>query len=98
MNPYAQYLPLVLGALGFALQWVRQYRSIHDMWIGISAFALANAGYWLCYDYKHLPEFQMLLIAWLLAIGGHTLTVIGGTFTAARLAPNTNLIPSTSSK
>lgn len=98
MNPYAQYLPSLLLVLGGGLQWLRQYSKFHDVWVFLIAFAFANLGYWLCFDYTHHAAWQMEVLQWALAIGGYTGTVLGATFTAARIAPNTPLIPTTNSK
>jgi len=96
MNPYAEFLPPVLGAFGFLLQWLRQFKAVHDTWVYVIAFALANAGYWLVTIPD--PDWRMTALKYLVVIGGYTSTVIGGTFTAARLAPSAGVIPTTNSK
>ena len=30
---YAQFVPPFLAVFGAALQWVRQYKAVHDVWI-----------------------------------------------------------------
>lgn len=94
-NQYAQYLGPILAVLGGLLQWVRANPKVHDSWIVVIAFVLANAGYWLCYDYAHVPGWQLAVIQWVLAISGYTLTVIGGTAVAARYSysPSNTIIP-----
>lgn len=96
VNQYAQYLPPLLVVLGGALQWLRQFPKLHDAWIVLFAFLLANGGYWLCYDYTVHHGWQLVTITWLLAIAGHTATVLGGTAVAARASYSTGMIPKAS--
>lgn len=99
MNPYAQYLPPLLLVFGGLLQWIRQFGKVHDLWVYLIAFVLANLGYWACFDYSHHAAWQMELIQYGLAISGYTGTVIGGTFTLARMAAaGVSAVPVTNSK
>lgn len=94
-----QYLPPMLAVLGAMLQWLRQFPKVHDWYVGLIAFGLANGAYFLTLDYAHLPGLQLAVIMWVLAIPAHTATVLGGTFVAARAAAGgMAAIPRTNSK
>lgn len=94
-----QYLPSILAVLGMTLQWLRQFPRVHDWWVAVIAFVLANGAYFLTLDYTHLPGAQLGIILWLLAIPAHTATVLGGTFVAARAAAGgMAAVPRTNSK
>lgn len=99
MNPYSQYLPGVLGVFGFGLQWLRQNKSVHDTTVYLIAFIAAACGYVLCFNWAGKHDWQLEIIGLVLAIPALTLTVIGGTFTAARMAAGgIQAIPTTNSK
>lgn len=104
MNDYSQFLALLLPLGGAALQWMRADRTIPESRTFAAALGIAVAVYVLCFDWAHLPQGvaavqQAILaaVAWLGSVG--IPSVLGGTFTASKLA-NTGktLIPPTNSK
>lgn len=104
MNDYAAFLEILLPAGGFALQWMRADRAIPESRTFAAALGIAVAVYVLCLDWAHLPQgvahVQRALLeclAWLVRAG--IPAVLGGTFTASKLASTGKVpIPETNSK
>lgn len=94
---YAQFATPVLAALGGGLQWLRQFKGLHDIWIGAVAFGLACAAYGLTHPLSQ--DLRLEIILAIVVIPGYTATVLGGTFAAARAAAGgLAAIPKTNSK
>lgn len=94
-----QYSGPLLAVFGFAYQWVRQHAKISEAWTGVFAVIVACAVYALCYDFSSGEHPQVAAIKLLLWLSGAVPTVLGGTFTASKLASaGVSAIPMTNSK
>lgn len=103
MNDYSQFLTILLPAGGFALQWMRQHASIPESRTVAAAVGIAAAVYVLCLDWAHLPQgvaaVQHEVLSWGVWMVTAVPSVLGGTFTASKLASTGKLpIPETNSK
>lgn len=104
MNQFEQYLAVLLPVGGAALQWMRADSRIPESRTFAWAIGIAVAVYLLCFDWARLPQGvtavqQAVLeaIAWIGTKG--VPAVLGGTFTASKLANTGKLpIPQTNSK
>lgn len=94
---YAQYAPALLAVLGFALQWIRQYRQMSDWVPGLIAVALALGAYALVHPLT--PDWRLEVITGIISVAGYTSSVLGGTFTASATAKSgLAIVPMTNSK
>ena len=94
---YEQFAPALLGVLGFALQWVRQYRSMGEWVPGVIAVMLA-AGAWLLV-HPLTDDVRMEVIIGIITVAGYTSSVLGGTFAASATAKSgVSIVPMTNSK
>jgi hypothetical protein len=103
LNDYSQFLAILLPAGGAALQWMRAHASIPESRTFASAIGIAAAVYVLCFDWSHLPQgiaaVQASVLAWLVWMVTAVPAVLGGTFTASKLASTGKVpIPETNSK
>ena len=96
MNDYMQYLGSILAVAGASLQWLRQFRSFSDWWIGLITFVLAAAGYALCHTFA--ADVRGEIIQALIWIPGGMAAVGGGTFAASKASASVAMIPVTDSK
>lgn len=94
---YTQFVPPVLAVFGGSLQWVRQYKSISDVWVALVAVVLGAAAYGLSHVFG--SDWRLETLSGIIAVAGYTTNVLGGTFTASRLAAGgLSSIPMTNSK
>lgn len=103
MNDYSSFLAILLPAGGMALQWMRQHAAVPEARTFAAAFGIAVAVYVLCLDWTHLPQGVAGVQRAILEFGVWLTTavpaVLGGTFTASKLANTGKLpIPQTNSK
>jgi len=104
MNDYSQFLALLLPFGGGALQWMRADRTIPESRTFAAALGIALAVYALCLDWAHLPQgveaVQRAILQGVVWVGSVGIpSVLGGTFTASKLASTGKLpIPETNSK
>lgn len=100
MNEFAQYAQALLPLAGGALQWVRQHSTVPESLTVVLAMVSAAAVYALCFDWGAEHNIQQALIEFLLWFGTIGVpAVLGGTFTASKLANTGKLpIPQTNSK
>lgn len=96
---YAQYLPKLLPAAGFALQWLRQHSGFKDRFVVLIALALAGGCYFLCLDYEQEMTFQHVALDFFAWLPNGLPSVLGGTWIASVAAKNgMSVIPITNSR
>lgn len=103
MNDYQQFLAILLPAGGAALQWMRAHSTIPESRTFAAAIGIAACVYVLCFDWSHLPQgvaaVQHAVLSWGVWMVTAVPAVLGGTFTASKLASTGKVpIPETNSK
>lgn len=99
MNPYAQYLQVLLPVVGGSLQWVRQFSGLGERWTFIGALVGATAVYALCFDWTSAADVQKSIIEFVVWMASAVPAVLGGTFAASKAASaGVSFIPTTNSK
>lgn len=92
-------LPALLAMFGGALQWLmRQWKVVHEAMYHVVAVLLAAAAYVLTVDLTKHVGWQLQTVNALLAIGGYTSAVWGGTFIADSAAKVSSAVPTANSK
>lgn len=99
MNPYAQYLQVLLPVLGGGIQWLRQFSNVGERWTFLLAILGASAVYALCFQWTGVEDVQRALIEFLVWMASAVPAVLGGTFAASKAAQaGVAFIPTTNSK
>lgn len=99
LNPYAQYLPVLLPIVGVALQWLRQFSGVGERWTFAAAILGASGVYALCLDWSAQQAVQQGIIDFLIWMASAVPSVLGGTFAASKAASaGLAVIPTTNSR
>lgn len=105
MNTYANYLAILLPALGASIQWRRARSNVPEGDTFRLAAIFCLVLYVLCYDWTKPPvglgEWQLAVLEMLVWMVKSFTSVLGGTFVASKVAvytggkvaPITNSIP-----
>lgn len=96
MNDLSAYAPALLGVLGGALQWARQFNRFPDWATGSIAALLATGAYFTVHQLG--PDWRYDVVVGVIGIAGYTTTVVGGTALAATASRVTDIVPRTNSK